>query len=72
MTNWPYDEAARERWFAAMQSRYELVGRERFPFLLGERGNRPPRNLDYLEVYKFVPKVPATASADQGRRAAGR
>jgi hypothetical protein len=58
-TGRPYDEAARDRWLAAMATRYDMVGRERFPFLLGERGNRPPRNLDYLEVYKFVPKGPA-------------
>jgi len=72
MTGWPYDEAARDRWLADIESQYDLVGRERFPFLLGERGNRPPRDLDYLEVYKFVPKGPATAAADRGRRAAGR
>jgi len=68
MTQWPYDEAARDRWLAAMQTQYDLVGRERFPFVLGESGNRPPRNLDYLEIYKFVPKK----AADLGRRTAGR
>lgn len=64
-----YDEAARGRWLARMQTQYDLIGRERFPFLLGERGNQPPRDLDYLEVYKFGPKK---SVAGEGRRTVGR
>ena len=53
-TRRPYDEAARDRWLTRMETRFDLVGRERFPFLLGTRKDAPPRDLDYLEVYQFA------------------
>jgi len=59
----PYDRAGRDRWLASMQAQYTLVGRERYPFILGESKDGRPRDLDYLEVYKFVPRRPAANSA---------
>ena len=52
-----YDEAARDRWLQAMQSRYALVGRERYPFAQVRDKNQAARDLDHLEVYKFVPRT---------------
>jgi hypothetical protein len=51
-----YDQAAHDRWLAEMETRYDLVGRERYPFVLSEWLNGPPRDLDYLDVYKFIPR----------------
>ncbi len=63
----PYDQAAHDRWLVEMQTRYDLVGRERYPFMLGERKDRPPQEIDYLEVYKFVPRqAPARTSVGGG------
>jgi len=53
----PYDEAARDRWLQEMQSRYVLVGRERYPFAQVRDKNQVARELDYLEVYKFAPRT---------------
>jgi hypothetical protein len=52
----PYDSAAQAAWLGEMQARYDLVGRERYPFMLFDKHDRQQRDLDYLEVYKFVPK----------------
>ena len=39
-----------------MTSRYELVGQERYPCTFFDKRERQLRALDYVEVYKFVPK----------------
>jgi hypothetical protein len=60
-----YDAAARDRWLQAMQSRYVLVGREQYAFAQVRDENQPARDLDHLEVYKFVPRSPtAVGSAE--------
>ena len=59
----PYDEAARDRWLQRMQSRYVPVGRERYPFAQVRDKNQVTRDLDYVEVYKFVPRTLLSPSA---------
>jgi hypothetical protein len=56
-----YDEAAFERWLAAMQARWDLVARDTFPFPCYDQKGRNLLCVDAVEVYKFVPKRPATA-----------
>lgn len=51
-----YDHLAAERWLAEMQQRFDLVGRETFPFVRLRRDERSLAVVDRLEVYKFVPK----------------
>jgi hypothetical protein len=51
-----YDHEAAARWLATMSTRYDLVARERFPFVALNRPDATPSEFDYLEIYKFVPK----------------
>jgi hypothetical protein len=51
-----YDELARDRWLRTMQTDYVLVSRERYPFFQLHGSNQEARDLDYVEVYKFVPR----------------
>jgi len=51
-----YDQAAFERWLAAMQSRWDLVARDTFPFPCYDQRGRNVLCVDAVEVYKFVPK----------------
>lgn len=52
----PYDDAAAAAWLTEMTSRYDLIGRERYPCPVFDKRERELRALDYVEVYKFVPK----------------
>ncbi|HUY36237.1 MAG TPA: glycosyltransferase family 39 protein [Pirellulales bacterium] len=56
-----YDQAAFERWLAAMQSRWDLVARDTLPFPCYDQRGRNVLCVDAVEVYKFVPKRAATA-----------
>jgi hypothetical protein len=56
-----YDDAAFERWLAAMQARWDLVARDTFPFPCYDQKGRNVLCVDAVEVYKFVPKRAATA-----------
>ena len=47
---------ARQLWLDYMCRRYDLVGRETFPFVRLNKKDRDLICVDYLEVYKFVPK----------------
>ncbi|HXT58903.1 MAG TPA: glycosyltransferase family 39 protein [Pirellulales bacterium] len=51
-----YDQSAFDRWLASMQSRYELVSRDAYPFPCFDQKGRNLLCLDQLEVYKFVPR----------------
>lgn len=57
----PYDERAAAAWRAEMASRYELVGQERYACTFYDKWDRRLRSLDYVEVYKFVPKLSNTS-----------
>ncbi len=63
----PPDERARSEWLARMQSRYELVACDRYSFPYGQRAGGPPHELDFVEVYKFVPREPLAARDAPGR-----
>jgi hypothetical protein len=65
----PYDEAARDRWLSSMESRYQLVGRERYPFVQASGVGQPAREIDYVEIYKFIPHSGSLrTSPDRGPR----
>jgi hypothetical protein len=70
-TSQPYDHDGRKAWLESMAARYDLVAVERYPFVLGDRTDEPARELDYLEVYKFVPKPTRTAQRGSGRGPSG-
>jgi len=55
-----YDQAAFERWLAAMQTDWDLVARDTFPFPCYDQRGRNVLCVDAVEVYKFVPKRTAT------------
>lgn len=67
-TEHPYDAAAQARWLQAMQTRYLLVGRERYPFAQVRSKGEPARELDYLEVYTFVPRPRVSQSPGSAQR----
>jgi hypothetical protein len=50
------DEAATARWLASMESKYQLVGRETYPFPFYNKRDTELKFTDYVEVYKFVPR----------------
>lgn len=51
-----FDQKALDQWLAEMQTEYEYVGKEVYPFpRLNQRENRLKKT-DYIEIYKFVPK----------------
>ena len=54
---------ARQLWLDDMCRRYDLVGRETFPFVRLNKKDRDLICVDYLEVYKFVPKTAADQAA---------
>ncbi len=39
-----------------MTSRYQLIARDRYPFTFYDKRDRDLKFLEYLEVYKFIPK----------------
>jgi len=62
-----YDEEAFARWLGSMESRYDLAGRDTYPFPRFAKGEKRYLRTDYLDVYTFVPKA-STASADARAR----
>jgi hypothetical protein len=53
----PYDHEAQAAWMAEMKTRYVLAGEDDCAFILGERKGQPPCELDYVHIYRFVPKA---------------
>lgn len=51
-----FDEQALARWLKDMQSRYKLLGRESYPFPRYDRRQKRLVTVDYIDIYKFVPK----------------
>lgn len=52
-----------ERWLARMEGQYDLAGHDRFPFPIYDKHEHGPRQTDFVEVFKFVPR-PVTALRD--------
>ncbi len=51
-----FDEQALARWLKDMQSRYKLLSRETYPVPRYDRRQKRLVTVDYLDIYKFVPK----------------
>lgn len=52
-----YDSLAFDKWLQSMETRYELVARDRYPFACYDKRETKIRTMTYVEVYKFVPKA---------------
>jgi hypothetical protein len=50
------DTGPLERWLARMQSDYRLVARDKYPVLITDKREREVREVDYVEVFKFIPR----------------
>jgi hypothetical protein len=57
-----FDQAAFDRWMSDMKSRYELVSSEKYPFTRYSKGESRLITVDYVEIYKFIPKTVAIGS----------
>jgi hypothetical protein len=44
-------------WLAKMESQYELLGKETYPFPFYDKRDRELKFTDYIDVYKFVPRA---------------
>lgn len=63
----PYDERAAAAWLAEMGQRYDLVAADRFPVTFFDKRDTSLKLLDYLVVYKFVPKGEGTLRVGRGK-----
>lgn len=61
-----YSPQARDAWLQSMQTQYDLVAEERYPFTMAN-WDEPPHEVDYLLVYKFLPKGVRTAQQPNGQ-----
>jgi hypothetical protein len=50
-------------WLDEMKSRYRLVAHDRYPFPIGDHRDIQTRTVDFIEVFRFVPKG---APAEEG------
>lgn len=51
-----FDNQQFTHWLSEMQTRYDLVGRESFPFPCYGKSEKDLRAVDYVDIYQFVPK----------------
>jgi hypothetical protein len=58
----PHDPTAERRWLDEMQARYDLAGRETYPFYYFAKNDRDLGSRDHVTIYRFVPKREATAA----------
>ena len=59
------DPAALEHWLEGMQSRYALVARDRYPFLIYDKWDRTVASVEHIEVFKFIPRTAGETAQDQ-------
>ena len=52
-----FDSQAFNEWLESMKARYDLVARERYPFVCYDKRETKIRAMTYVEVYEFVPKA---------------
>jgi hypothetical protein len=52
----PYDTTAAAAWLKQCTARYRLVACDRYPFAFYDKRDRELKALDYVKVYKFIPK----------------
>ena len=55
-TMWERDARPLERWVEGMQRDYRLVTHDRYPAPFYDKWDRRPLAVDFIEVFKFVPK----------------
>jgi hypothetical protein len=53
---WERDARPLERWLEGMQRDYRLVTRDRYPVPFRDKSDRRVLAVDFIEVFKFVPK----------------
>jgi hypothetical protein len=53
---WERDARPLERWLEGMQRDYRLVARDRYPVPFRDKSDRKVLAVDFIEVFKFVPK----------------
>ncbi|MCE9607092.1 MAG: glycosyltransferase family 39 protein [Planctomycetia bacterium] len=61
--HFPYDPAIERKWAAEMQTKYDLVAQETYPFAYYQKNERLLASMDHLKVYQFVPKQAAATAA---------
>lgn len=62
---WPFDQAAFDRWMAQMQEQFQLVAHDSFPLPRFDKQGRSVLTIDYIDVFKFVPRTSAPAGLTQ-------
>ncbi len=55
-TTWERDARPLERWLDGVQRDYRLVAHDRYPAPFYDKWDRRPVTVDFIEVFKFVPK----------------
>jgi 4-amino-4-deoxy-L-arabinose transferase-like glycosyltransferase len=55
-TKWERDAQPLERWLDGMRRDYRLVARDKYPAPFYDKSDRRPLAVDFIEVFKFVPK----------------
>ena len=51
-----FDSRALDRWLKDMAAKYKLVGTETYPFPRSDKREKRLVTVDYIDIYKFVPK----------------
>ena len=65
-TKWERDARPLERWLEGMQDAYRLVTHDRYPAPFYDKSDRRPLAVDFIEVFKFVPKVSRLSGSHVG------
>jgi hypothetical protein len=64
---WPFDQTAFENWLAQMQEQYQLVARDTYPLPRFDKRERRLLTIDYIDMFKFVPRRNASAGITRRR-----
>ncbi len=62
---WPFDQAALDRWLAQMQEQFQLVSRDSFPLPRFDKRGKTLLTIDYIDVFKFVPRTSSPVGLTQ-------
>jgi len=66
--SYDFDQQAFQRWLLGMTARYDLAGKEIIPMPRYDKRERKLIAMNYVEVYKFVPKGSAEQDVARGDR----
>jgi hypothetical protein len=64
--NYPCNQEKLGEWLAGMQTDYQLVSRERYPFPRYDKRERKLVTTDHLEMFRFVPKTSLAVHKTEG------